>query len=256
MQLLRQGDESAFGNRLRAPLDALAPFENVPHDRMRLQLLQKIVHGELGVAVVEPDDHPERDHVGAERIDERTAELAIARVLAKRPAQRVDDAVERPRHLPDLLHAERPHLRTLARQSEPLDRRAGQVALRSFAENGDTSDDVRARLEVGERLAVTRTPPVAGAHAAHAPMLDEKLRRRRLGQDRRSDLLGLLAEPSPELGHRRDVVVVVLHRRRRRHAHRLVARQVIDGLAADLAVERHVRDPLLLAEEGRAASAG
>src|SRR4029450_13732351 len=48
---------------------------------------------------------------------------------------------------------------------------------------------------------------------------------------------------------RRHMIAVVLHRRRRRNAQRLVPRQVVDGLAADLALERHARDPLLFAEE-------
>src|SRR6185436_1029830 len=130
---------------------------------------------------------------------ERAAELAVARVVAERPAHRVDDAVERPRHLPDLLHAERPHLRALAGQSELLDRGAGQMALRPLAEDGDARDDVRARLEIRERLAVTPAAPVACANAAHAAVLDKKLRRGRLRQDRRTDGLRLLAEPAAEL---------------------------------------------------------
>ena len=65
VQLAWQRDEAALGNRLRTPLDPLAPVEDPPDERVQLQLLQEVVHGELDVAVVEPDDHPERDHVVA-----------------------------------------------------------------------------------------------------------------------------------------------------------------------------------------------
>ena len=60
----------------------LAALEDLAHERVRLQLLEQVVHRELGVAVVEPDDHAERDHVVAHRVDERAAELAVLRAAA------------------------------------------------------------------------------------------------------------------------------------------------------------------------------
>src|SRR5206468_6303588 len=74
-------------------------------------------------AIVEPDDHPDRDHVLADRIDERPAELAELLPRAQRPAHRVNHAIERLSDTPDLLDAERPHLRMLARSEE---RRVGK----------------------------------------------------------------------------------------------------------------------------------
>src|SRR6266540_1293849 len=242
-------DKPTLGNRLRAPLQALAALEDPPHERMRLQLLQKVVHRELCVAVVEPDHHAERDHVVAERIDEGAAELAVAGTVAERPAHRVDHPIEGPRHFPDLLDAQRPHLWVLARECEAVDRSAGEMALRPLAENGDARNDIGARLEVRELLGRTPAAPVACAHAANPPVLDEQLRRRRLGQDRRAALLRLLAEPPSELRKRRDVVVVVLHRRRSRDAKRLVPREVVDRLRSHLSEERHVRDPLAVPEQ-------
>jgi hypothetical protein len=45
VELLRQRDEPALRNRLRAPLHTLAALEDLPHARMRLQFLQHVVHG-------------------------------------------------------------------------------------------------------------------------------------------------------------------------------------------------------------------
>src|SRR5437867_10275405 len=135
VELLRQRDEPTLGNRLRAPLHTLTALEQLPHAGMRLQLLQHVVHRELRVAVVEADDHPDREHVVAHRIDERAAELAVLAARAKRPAHRVDDLPQWLRNLPDLLDAERPHLRALAAQAETIERGAGEMALRPLGEN-------------------------------------------------------------------------------------------------------------------------
>jgi len=69
-KLRRQGVEAAFGDRLRAPGDALAAGEDLPHELVRLQLLEEVVHGHREVAVVEPDDHAQRHHVLTHRVDE------------------------------------------------------------------------------------------------------------------------------------------------------------------------------------------
>ena len=119
----RQRDEAALGDRLRAPLDPLAALEDRPHARMRLQLLQQVVHRERRVAVVEADHHADAHVVVAHRVDERAAELAVASAGAQRPPERVDHLPQRLRHLPDLLHAERPRLRARARETEMPERR-------------------------------------------------------------------------------------------------------------------------------------
>ena len=81
-------------------------------------------------------------------------------------------------------------------EPEPLDRRAGQVPLRPLGEHGHAGDEVGARLEVRQLLAVAAAPLVAGADAADAAVVDEQLRRRRLGQDHRARLLGLARRAS------------------------------------------------------------
>src|SRR5947207_2673499 len=84
----------------------------------------------------------------AHRVDERAAELAVLRRGAKRPAHRVDDAVERLRDAPDLLHAKGPDLRALAPEREAVDRDARQMALCALGEDGHAREDVGARLEI------------------------------------------------------------------------------------------------------------
>jgi hypothetical protein len=210
--------------------------------RTSLQLLQQVVDGQLGVAVVEADHHPEREHVVAHGIDERAAELAVLGSGPQRPAHRVDDAVERTSDLPDLLHAERPDLRVLARKAEAIQRDAGEVALCALREHGDARDDVGAGLEVAQLLALAATALVAGADAADPAVDGEQLYRRRLGKDHRAAGLRLLREPAPEPRQRRDVVPLVLHRRRRRDRQRALRREEVDGLVLDRAVERHLVD--------------
>ena len=205
--------------------------------------------GELGVAVVEPHDHAERDHVVAHRVDERAAELAVLCSGPERPAHRVNHPLERPRDLPDLLHAERPDLRVVALQAEAVERDAGEVALRSLTEDGHAGGDVGSRLEVGQRLAVAATALVAGADAANASVGNEELLARGLGQDRRACFLGALGQPPGELRERGDVISMVLHGRRSRDADRRPALHEVDGLGLDLAVERHVLDGHGAAEE-------
>ena len=94
------------------------------------------------------DDHPESEHVLAHRIDERAAEFAVLGSRPQRPAHRVDDTVERPRNLPDLLHSERPNLRVLAGQAEAVERDTREMPLRPFGEDRNLRDQIRARLEV------------------------------------------------------------------------------------------------------------
>jgi len=165
---------------------------------VRLQLLEHVVDGDLDVAVVEPEHEPDREHAVAHRVDERAAELAIARGGAQRPSHRVDHVLQRPRDLPDLLHPELPHLRLGAAKREVVERDAGEVALRALREHGDLRDDVGAGLEVRELLAVASAALVAGADADGAAVRDEQLLRGRLRQDHRAALLRALGEPPAE----------------------------------------------------------
>ena len=166
---------------------------------MGLQLLEEVVHRQLGVAVVEPHDHPERHQVLPERVDERAAELAVSGLRTEGPAHRVDHAVERSRDLPDFLHPERPDLRVLTVQAGAVERDAGQMSLGPLRQNGDARDDVGPWLEVRELLALAPASLVSGAHASHARALDEQLHRRGLGEDHRAAFLGPLGQPASEL---------------------------------------------------------
>src|SRR5680860_252942 len=134
------------------------------------------------------------------RDSERPAELAELRPLAQRPAHRVHDPVERPADLPDLLDAERPHLRVLALEAEARDRGTCEMPLGALREHGDARGDVGALLEVAELLAASTATLVARADALHATVGDEEPLRVGLGQDRGARTLGLLGEEAAELG--------------------------------------------------------
>jgi hypothetical protein len=93
----------------------------------------------------------------------------------------VDHAIERALDLPHLFHAQRPHLRVLPGETEAVERDACQVSLRAFSEHRDLRDQIRARLEVAERLTIAAATPVAAPDAARPAVRDEELLRRRLG---------------------------------------------------------------------------
>jgi hypothetical protein len=213
-----------------------------------LQLLERVVHREAGVAVVEPDHEAHRHLVLAHRIDERAAELAVLCSEAKRPAHRVDHAVERLRHLPDLLHAELPLLRVLGAQLEVPDGGAREVALRALGQHGGLADQVRAGFEVAELLALAAAALVAAPHADHVPAVHEQPRRGGLAEDVHAGLLGLLGQPAAELGDRDHVVAVVAegrgHRLERDRA--LAVGQQVDGVPVDGAVA----GPVVLGQVG------
>ena len=209
---------------------------------MALQLLERVVHREARVAVVEADDEPHRDLVLAHRVDERAAELAVLGGEAERPAHRVDHAVERLLHLPDLLDPELPLLRVLGAELEVADRRAGQVALGALAEDGGLGDQVGAGLEVRQLLALAVAALVARAHAHHAAVVHEQLRRGGLAEDVHAGVLGLLGHPAAQLRHRGHVVAVVAERRRGRleRDRPLAVGQQVDRVLRDRAVGRPV----------------
>ena len=209
---------------------------------MRLELLEQVVGGQLDIRVLEPDHEAERDVVVAHRVDERAAELPVLGALAQRPAQRVDDLVERLRDLPDLLHAERPDLWVLTLEAEVVDRCGRQVTGGALGKHRDLRRDVDPRLVVRERLALTALALVPRADADDAAVVDEELLPRRLGKDHRAARLRLLGEEAPELRHGHDPVAVVHHRRRRRDAERRALREEVHRLAVHRPVGGHVLD--------------
>ena len=200
---------------------------------------------QLDVCVLEADDEPERDVLVAHRVDPGAAELPVAGALAERPAHRVDDLVERPRDLPDLLHPERPDLGVLPLEAEVVDRRRREVPCGALGENGHLCRHVDPGLEVRERLAVLAAPLVTRPHADHAAVVEKELLPGRLGEDHRAAGFGLLGEEASELGDRDDPVAVVHHRRRRRDPERRALREQVDRLPVHGAVGRHLldRDP-------------
>src|SRR4029079_3010311 len=146
--------EPALRDRLRAPRDTLAAVEDLPHEAMRLELLEEIVGGELDVRVFEPDDEADRDVVVAHRVDERASELAIPRALAERPPHRVHDLPQWLRDAPHLFHPERPDLRVAALEPEGVDRGRRQMPRGPLGEDGELRGHVDPGLEVRQRLAV------------------------------------------------------------------------------------------------------
>ena len=67
-EAFRQRIEAAFGNGLGAPFEQLATFENRPEEWMELHPLQRLVHIERGIVIVEPNDQPDRDLIGTHRV--------------------------------------------------------------------------------------------------------------------------------------------------------------------------------------------
>ena len=127
------------------------------------------------------------------------------RAPAQRPAEGVDDPVERLRHLPDLLHPELPRLRVGAVHVEVVVGGVGEVADRALGEDRRLRDHVRAGLEVAELLAVLAAAAIAGADAFHDPVLDQELGRRGLGEDVDARLFGLFREEAAEFRDRERV---------------------------------------------------
>ncbi len=96
---------------------------------MGLQLLQQVMGGQLDVAIVQPDDHSDRQHVIAHRIDERSAELPVAGLRSQGPAESVNDAVEWLRDPPNLFHPKLPDLGVVAPQTKVVQGDTGQMPL-------------------------------------------------------------------------------------------------------------------------------
>src|SRR6266540_1758203 len=117
MTARRQSVEASLGNRLRAPLHHLAAIEIPAEELMCLELLKKVVNVERGRPVIETDDDSKRHEVRCQGVHEASAE----RVLRERPAQSVNDRVERLLRLPDLLDAERIDLGIVGRDLLPFE---------------------------------------------------------------------------------------------------------------------------------------
>ena len=181
-----------------------------------LEPLELVVDAEGGVGVVEADDEAEADLVLAHRVDEAAARLLVLGAPAQRPAEGVDDPVERLRDLPDLLHPELPGLRVGAVHVEVVVGGVGEVADRALGEHGRLRDHVGAGLEVAELLAVLAAAAIAGADALDDPVLDQELGRGGLGEDVDARLFGFLGEEAAEFGDRERVGALFAEVGRRR----------------------------------------
>ena len=122
-----------------------------------------------------PATKPSETRSVAHRVDEGAAELAVLGALAQRPAHRVDDVLERLRHLPDLLDAERPDLRLRALEPEARRsrRRSGVPACpppgrSTFATMSEPGSKVAERLALPAAALVARADPVHAAVARRA----------------------------------------------------------------------------------------
>ena len=239
VEAVGQGEEPAFRDRLRTPGDARAAFQDAPDELMALELLEQIVDGKGRIGVVESDHHSQRHHRVPQRVDEAPTELSVLAPAPQRPPHGVDDALERSRHLPDLLDPERPHL-GLRRQRETRAGDAGQMALRPLGQDRHARPDVRARLEVRELFPVAAAATVARADPDDTPAGYEQLPGGRLGNDRDAELLRALGEPAAHLREGRDVVAVIPHCRGRRDAQRALGGEVVEALVHDRATEGHV----------------
>ena len=205
------------------------------------------MHREGRVMVLEPDDQADGQPVLAHRVDEAAAGLTVLARPAKRPAERVDHAVERARDLPHLLHAEAPDLRVHGAEAELLGERPCQMPLCPLAQHRGPGPDLDSRLVRGGRLPIAVEALVAGHDAADRAAVDEQHLGGRLGQHHRSELLRLLAQVAAELRQREDPVALVVEGRRRGQANAVARAHEVDGLAPDGAeagqlVERRLRE--------------
>ena len=85
-------------------------------------------------------------------------------------------------------------MRLTAAQPEAVDRSSREMARAALGEHGDSRQDLRAGLEVGERLPVLASALVPRAHTCDAAVLDEQRLRRCLRQDVGAAELGLLGQ--------------------------------------------------------------
>ncbi len=205
---------------------------------------------EGGVGVVEADDEAEADLVLAHRVDEAAARLLVFGAPAQRPAEGVDDPVERLRDLPDLLHPELPGLRVGAVHVEVVVGGVGEVADRSLGEDGRLCDHVGAGLEVSELFAVFAAAAIAGADTLDDPILDQELRRGGLGEDVDARLFGFLGEEAAQFRDRERVGALFAEvGRRRLQRERFLRGEEVGGVLRHLLVDRRPLARVQIGEE-------
>ena len=202
--------QPALGQRLGAVAHQRRPVQHRRDQRVPLEMLKRDVGIEHRIPVVEPGHETERDQVVGQRIDETAAELFVL----QRKAQGVDDTARlhaAGRYLPQLLDADRIHLRTLpVVQPELPHQRFGQVAADAVGENRDLGANIHTRLERGLALAMLVDAAIAGADADDAIAIEEDFGGGKAGEDVDAFRLDQAAEPLDEPVQRDEVVAVIL----------------------------------------------
>src|SRR6185295_17024252 len=133
---------------------ALAPLQQRPHQRMRLEALEFAERRQPRIGIVEVDDEAERNQAVAEVIQERAAASAVV----ERPAERV---LHQPRpmlgriDLPELLEPDAEFLRFAAfSKAETRNELFGKRATRALADQRVFRAKFHATLETRFRRTV------------------------------------------------------------------------------------------------------
>mmetsp|Transcript_100221 Transcript_100221/g.269175 ORF Transcript_100221/g.269175 Transcript_100221/m.269175 type:complete len:448 (+) Transcript_100221:603-1946(+) len=215
--------EGQLRNRLDAALvqdpgaigDASAPLQKCLHTRVQLELLELLVRAQVGVRVVQANDHADVNQVALHVVDEGTT---ISH-LVQWPADCVHDragAEVLVWDLPYFLDAEAVVLRAHAlAEVVLLHDGLAQGASATLREDGLLAEELHASRVLILLLAILGDPDVLELDADHLAVLSED---GDVGREAWVDLhthrLGLLREPAAQLAQRADVVAVLPQRRR------------------------------------------
>ena len=230
---------AALGDRLRTPLHHLAALQVLPEQRVQLDPLEQLVDVECGVVVIEPHHQSKRYQVRLEWVHEAATEG----IGGDRPAERVDDRIERPLGLPDLFHAERVDLRILGRHGLPLEPPLRQASPRPLGQHRYLGGEIVGRHVIRERPPRAIQAGRRGPDARNAPPIQQQARGREAREDVHPQRRGSLAQPAHDLAQRRYVVPGVVHRGRRGKGERPARGEEGDPLLCDGPAEREVGIP-------------
>ena len=203
-------------------------------ERVRLELLEHVVRRQPAVGVLEPHHEADAEVLGPHRVDERAADLAVLGRPAQRPAQRVDDLVERLWTFQISLTPTRRPAGTPRADLEVVERDAPEMALRALGQHRRLRDDLgRPGAAPGRGVAGPVEAHRRRLHATHRAACDQQPQTPCLGLDERRRLLGPLAPSSASAATSEKLpVALVVERRRRRQALRPEPRRhEVDALA-------------------------
>ena len=192
---------------------------------MQLHPLEQLVDVQRHFVVIHAHHEADRYEVRRERIHEAAAE----RARWQRPAERVNDRVQRALRLPDFFHAEREHLWICGRDPFATHVRLRERATRSFGQDDDSGGDVSGRTITRTRLRIATEARRDCTHAGDAATVHQQRSDRKSRQDIHPHRFGPLAEPTDDLADRGDGIPVIPHRRRRRDPQRTPTGEQIDA---------------------------